>query len=118
MESILYKPPPGTVPALEWGRSHEEVARQWYLAQKTKQFGQTYHVSRTGIHISTTDPWLAASPDGIIEDPTQAEGRHNGILEIKCPYSGRTMTPEVAYQEINRFCSSLIDGQVTLKKLH
>ena len=25
------------------------------------------------------------------------------------------MTPEVACQEINRFCSSLINGQVTLK---
>ena len=28
VETILYKPPLGPVPALEWGRSHEEVARQ------------------------------------------------------------------------------------------
>ena len=88
VETILYKPPTGTVPALEWGRLHEEVARQWYTAQKTQQFGPSYQVSRTGMHISTIDPWLAASPDGVIRDPTKAEGRHNGILEIKCPYSG------------------------------
>ena len=118
VETILYKPPPGTVPALEWGQSHEEVARQWYIAQKTKLFGPTYQVSRTRIHISTTDPCLAASPDGIIVDSTQAEGRQNDILEIKCPYSGRTMTPEVACQEANKFCSSLVDGQAILKKLH
>ena len=117
VETILYKPPPGTVPVLEWGRSHEEVARQWYIAQKTKLFGPTYQVSRTGMHISTTDPWLAASPDGIIVDSTQAVGRQNGILEIKCPYSGRTMTPEVACQEVNKFCSSLVDGQAVLKSL-
>ena len=90
--------------------------RQWYIAQKTKLFGPTHQGSRTGIHISTTDPWLAASLDGIIVDSTQAEGRHNSILEVKCPYSGRTMTPEVACQEVNRFCSSLVDGQITLKK--
>ena len=28
------------------------------------------------------------------------------------------MTPEVACQEINRFCSSLNNGQVTLKETH
>ena len=118
VETILYKPPPGTVPALEWGQSHEDIAQQWYMNHKTTQFGSSYKVSKTGIHISTVDPWLAASPDSVVEDPTQAEGRRNGILEIKCPYSGRTMTPEVACQEINRFCSSLNNGQVTLKATH
>ena len=28
------------------------------------------------------------------------------------------MTPEAACKEINRFCNSLVDGQVTLKKSH
>ena len=28
------------------------------------------------------------------------------------------MTPEVACQEVNKFCSSLVDGQATLKKSH
>ena len=114
----MYKPPPGTIPALEWGRSHEDTARQWYVTHMTKQFDPSYQVSITGIHISTMHPWLAASPDGVVEDPTQAEGRRLGLLEIKCPYSGRTMIPEVACQEVNQFCSSLADGQVMLKKTH
>ena len=61
---------------------------------------------------------MAASLDGIVQDPSQIEGKRTGILEIKCPYSGRTMTPEAASQEINRFCSTLNNGQVTLKKKH
>ena len=117
-ETLLYKPPPCTVSTLEWEKSHEEVARQCYLQQKILQHGPSYKVCKTGIHISTVNPWLAASPDGIVEDPSQVEGRCNGILEIKCPYSGRTMTPETACQEINRFCSTLNNGQVTLKKKH
>jgi len=72
-------------------------------------------LDRTGIHINTTHPWLAASPDGAVEDPTQTETRRYGLLGIKFPYSGRTMTPEVACQEINQFCSSMIDGKLMLK---
>ena len=79
-----------------------------------QRFGPSYKVSKTGIHISTTDPWLVASPDGVVEDPTQAEGRQFGLLEI----NGRAMTPEVACQEVNQFCSSLMDGKVTPKKTH
>ena len=62
--------------------------------------------------------WLAKSPDGIIVDSMQTEGRHDGILETKCPYSGRKVIPEVTCQEVNRFCSSLVNGQVTLNKTH
>ena len=48
----------------------------------TRQHNMDHKVSKTGIHISTTNPWLAAFPDGVVEDPTQVEGRHNGILKI------------------------------------
>ena len=51
-----------------------------------------------------------------IEDPSESVGRQYGILEIKCPYSARRMTPETACHEINRFCCTLIDGHTILKK--
>jgi len=38
---------------------------------------------------------LIASPDGVVEDPTQAEERKFTLLEIKCPYSGERIMPEV-----------------------
>ena len=45
-----------------------------------------------GFWIDLTDPWLGGSPDGVIE--TKNEGV--GLLEIKCPYTGKDMTvPEM-----------------------
>ena len=116
VESILYRPPRNTISALEWGRNHEEAARTAYISVKAKETPLPYHVLRTGIHISSKLPWLAASPDSLVEDPTETSGRQHGILEIKCPYSARTVTPETACEQLNRFCCSLVDGRVTLKK--
>ena len=118
VESILYKPPRNTISALEWGRNHEETARTAYISAKTKGIAVPYQVLCTGIHISSEHPWLAASPDGLVKDPTETRDRQHGILEIKCPYSARTMTPETACEELNRFCCSLVAGQVTLKRKH
>ena len=39
-----------------------------------------------GLFINVKFPFLGASPDGII--------KHKGILEIKCPWSVRNITPE------------------------
>jgi len=65
-------------------RSHEDTARDAYI--NSKMSIRTYQVHRTGVHISTEHPWLAASPDGLVEDPSEVDGRNQGILEIKCPY--------------------------------
>ena len=61
---------------------------------------------------------MAASPDGLIEDPSKNNGRRYGILEIKCHYSARKVTPEAACYEINQFCCSLINGRTLLKQTH
>ena len=42
----------------------------------------------TGIVIQPNLCWLAASPDGLIYD------KELGLIEIKCPYSKRELTPE------------------------
>ena len=118
VESIIYKPPPDSAAALEWGRSHEDIARQTYITTKKEQFGQLYQVKKTGIHISVENPWLAASPDGLIEDPSENDERRYGILEIKCPYSARKMTPEDACHEINHFYCTSINGHTLLKQTH
>ena len=97
VETIHYKPPPGAVAALDCGRSHEDTARKAYTNGNTSR--ETYHVDRTGIHICTEHPWLAAYPDGLVEDPSEMEGKNQGILEIKCPYSARTLTPESSLSE-------------------
>ena len=39
VENILYKPPPSTLTALEWGKSHEDIARRCYINEKTGTHG-------------------------------------------------------------------------------
>ena len=41
------------------------------------------HVKRCGLFISAENPWLAASPDGLVTDPADGISQ----LEIKNPYS-------------------------------
>ena len=118
VESMLYKPPPSTVKALEWGRSHEDIARSCYVNEKVATHGDSYRVVTTGIHVCMHKPWLAASPDGLVEDPSEPPDRQHGLLEIKCPYSARMYKPETACTELNRFCCNLVNGTPTLKKTH
>ncbi|XP_041378943.1 uncharacterized protein LOC121391348, partial [Gigantopelta aegis] len=48
-------------------------------------------------HLQNTEllkGWLGASPDGKIKDLTSQQS--NGVIEVKCPYTKRDCTPEVA----------------------
>ena len=73
-------------PAIRYGRQNEPQARLAY-----EQYLQTKHpkarVDTTGINIDLTNCWLAASPDGLVIDPTTPNPE--GLLEIKCPYRAK-----------------------------
>ena len=116
VESILYKPPPSSAAAIEWGTSHEGNARETILMRKSH--GDSYQVSQIGIFISTEHPWLAATPDGVVHDPSEPGGHHNGLLEIKCPYSARNKSLTDACKELDRFCCTILNDKVTLKTTH
>ena len=118
VESILYKPPPSSAAAIEWGTSYEDKARDTYINEKQTQHGDSYQVSQTGIFINTEQPWLAATPDGVVHDPSESASCHNGLLEIKCPYSARHKSLTDACKELNRFCCTILNDKVTLKTTH
>ncbi|XP_033730972.1 uncharacterized protein LOC117320491 [Pecten maximus] len=79
-------------------------------------------VERAGLFVDPQHPYLGASPDGIIDE--------NGILEIKCPYTGRTspilpgkMFPFLQYDDNKHICLNMhskyydqIQGQMLLSK--
>jgi hypothetical protein len=46
-----------------------------------------YKVTTTGFWIDIKDPWLGGSPDGLVATPNEGKG----IIEIKCPYSGKDL---------------------------
>ena len=69
--------------ATEWGRMNEEHGFTFYqrLAASHRTLHRLGRIETTGLHTHRNYDWLAGSPDGLIDD--------DGLLEIKCPYSGR-----------------------------
>lgn len=84
-ESILFPSFRGSK-ATEYGNANEKLATSAY----EKASGN--RVLPAGLFVDEEFPFLAASPDGIISD-------QEGIIEIKCPYSCREMSPEEAVEK-------------------
>jgi len=78
-------------------------------------------VAPCGFHISKSHPYLGATPDGAICDPSSLD-KHFGFLEVECPHAHRNNTPEEA-SLTSGFCCSLessSDGtqQLILRRNH
>lgn len=63
-----------------FGKKHELLA----VEQLERQIGKK--IEPCGLFIDREQYFLAASPDGLIDDL--------GIVEIKCPFSARDLTPD------------------------
>ena len=105
-------PPP---PPIAWGHENELRAIAKYVTYMTKEHNSSVSVEKCGFIIHPSKGWLGASPDGRVKDPTS---KHcYGIIEVKCPYSKRDMTPEQACMDPN-FCCGLVESKVCLKNNH
>ena len=72
-----------TSAALEWGRNHEPIALELYKQNKMATNSDIV-ISKFGLWISPEYPFLGASPDAAIYDPS--EKKPYGFVEIKCPH--------------------------------
>lgn len=104
--------------AILWGKSHEAEAFEKY----TKHQCDCGHVGlvavKAGFVVSEDHPFLGASPDGYVHDPGSVD--QYGVLELKCPYKYRDLTPEEAASKPD-FCSELCTttaGEKHLKLKH
>ena len=95
----LWKTDPISAPALQYGIKHEKIARDSY---KSLINSDSSMVVETGFWVSSIDPELACSPDGLIMD--HDEPTIYGILEIKCPKS-------FEYERISNFNEKLTKQQ-------
>lgn len=81
IKAIIY-PQELNVKQVQHGIEHEDVAR------KSIENALDINIKRCGLFIDSEIPFLGASPDGLIGD--------DGIVEIKCPFAARFLTPKDA----------------------
>ena len=67
-----------------------------------------------GLVVNPALPWLGASPDGLVHDPSKLS---LGQLKVKCPYTHRLSTIKDAGSDPN-FFATIHEGKVTLKGSH
>lgn len=77
VQNMLYSTFRGNT-ATTWGLQQESVAMSEYISQTRHT---TVSVTKSGLIISRTHPWLAVSPDGLVTDPSNLDPY--GLLEIK-----------------------------------
>ncbi|XP_039298924.1 uncharacterized protein LOC120354905 [Nilaparvata lugens] len=91
--------------AMEYGRMNEEAA----LKKVSEIAGQK--ILKCGLFIDADFPFLAASPDGLLEDG-------HGIVEVKCPQTIKDLLPrEAAKLKILKFCK-IEDTNIELNTNH
>ena len=114
----ILQPKNFTSAATSYGIAMEPVAVRAYITYQESNGHSNIAVTPCGFHISSTSPFLGASPDGAIYDPSTV-AQPFGFLEIKCPYSARDLTPANACA-LTGFCCALdtANGQLKLKKNH
>ena len=77
--------------SLDFGRTHEPIARQMYREQY-EILHKSAGIQETGLFIDPSHPFIGASPDGLVSCKCCGEG----LLEIKCSYMHQNKTPQEA----------------------
>ncbi|XP_039290407.1 uncharacterized protein LOC111056373 [Nilaparvata lugens] len=103
VKSIIIKRPLYTE-AVTFGRDNEEKAIKLY-EDLTKSM-----VKKCGLFVDLEDPFLGASPDGLIGD--------DGLIEVKCLHSVKELGLK-EHLSINRnTCLEIVDNNMRLKRKH
>ena len=88
VHSLLYSKFRGNK-ATRYGSTNEDITRKQYIAYQRRNYHPELNVDDCGLFVSQDNNWLAATPDGLVTDPSNED--NFGLLEIKNPYSMRDM---------------------------
>ena len=104
--------------ATKWGLSQEEASYYDYLKwlHSEKKSPQATVTINCGLVISAIYPWLAATPDGWVEDPQATPSQ--GLVEFKNPHSCRNLMIDEAITAKKCTCLVINNGTRSLKKTH
>lgn len=115
MKSLFQQNDLSKVEAIKHGKQHESLARSIYARKMQKNVNKLFTVYECGLSINPLYPYLGASPDGKIFDPS--EKNHFGLLEIKCPFKWRNRSLDEACEDPTFHCH-VINGKVHLKRMN
>ena len=88
--------------ATRYGQVMEDQTRQQYENYQHKNGHPGLTTQPAGLIISVDNPWLAASPDNIVEDPSEQPTA--GLAEYKKTFSARDLTISEACDKFGSFC--------------
>ena len=91
------------LPAVKWGIEKEDTARKEYVA-KISPLHQGFKCTLVGLVVNPQYPHLGASPDALVECRCCSS---EGILEIKCPLSGKDSHPTKVHEFQNSFLNKV-----------
>jgi len=94
-----------STPAVHWGKCKEPVALQRYIDLQLTSGHNGLVAVKAGFVISEDFPFLGATPDACVHDPSRTD--QYGLVEIKCPYKYRDVLPEQAALQSD-FCSYIM----------
>ena len=103
------------VTALKWGREKEDCARDVYISG-IKSSHENFIISQCGLVIDPQNPFLGASPDGMVCCTCCGKG----ALEIKCPFKYRDLSPtdNQALSDPQYFLKKNTNGDIYLSSNH
>ena len=107
-----------TTRATQYGIDNEPAAISEYVAYQHAHGHPNLAVSPSGFIVSSTHPYLGASPDGAVYDPSNMQ-QPFGYVEVKCPYTARNVSPTDACEN-SGFCCTFNEstGCLQLKESH
>ena len=116
VENLLYTKFRGNA-ATRYGSGMEDKTIEEYVSYQQMHGHPNIKVHRYGLFIPVHDPWLAGTPDGVVDDLDDDTSQSLGLVEIKNPYTARDQTLLEAAQK-STFCLKLDKDNQSLGLKH
>lgn len=103
--------------ATRWGLSQEKATAEQYVQWKAQHGSPGISVNTEyGLVVATGHPWLAATPDGLVNDPQALPSQ--GLVEFKNPHSCKDqfITHAVLSKKLTCLSCNSTNGALSLKK--
>ncbi len=116
VKSVLYNSFRGNQ-ATRYGTDMEDITMKEYITYQHQRDHLDLTVKKCGLFISENNSWLAATPDGVVHDPSDTDHPY-GLLEIKNPFSVRDKSIQEACttpSTKNSFCLELDKKKETMR---